>query len=223
MRKFLASEKRALRATLAAVLGLVILLGGDGGSARAEDDEPLDTKIFRNILRVLGLRRGDEDNIQYRERSPLVLPPSRELPPPITSTAEQNPNWPVDPDVKQRKEAKAKRKDPNRTGDSVVEDSRVLSPDELRNDPSRARPDNRRSDAMPEARPMTPSELGYKGGLWKSLFAKDEEYTTFTGEAPRASLIEPPPGYRTPAPTQPYGVGKEKWTPKPIDRLEPVR
>ena len=42
------------------------------------------------------------------------------------------------------------------------------------------------------------------------LIGSKEEYGTFTSEPPRSSLTEPPPGYRTPSPTQPYGVGKEK-------------
>jgi hypothetical protein len=35
---------------------------------------------------------------------------------------------------------------------------------------------------------------------------KKEEYGTFTGEPPRASLTDPPPGYQTPSPDQPYGI-----------------
>ena len=31
----------------------------------------------------------------------------------------------------------------------------------------------------------------------------------FTGEPPRASLTEPPPGYQTPSPDQPYGLEQE--------------
>jgi hypothetical protein len=57
---------------------------------------------------------------------------------------------------------------------------------------------------------MKPSDLGYKGGLFGSLFkpTPDNEVGTFTGERPRTSLVEPPPGYQTPSPSQPYGVTK---------------
>ena len=48
----------------------------------------------------------------------------------------------------------------------------------------------------------------------KSIFSfdwfKKEEYATFTGEPPRTSLTDPPPGYLTPSPDQPYGVGPEQ-------------
>ena len=43
------------------------------------------------------------------------------------------------------------------------------------------------------------------------MFGKDEpEVKSFTAEPPRTALTEPPPGYQTPSPDQPYGVGKAK-------------
>jgi hypothetical protein len=39
---------------------------------------------------------------------------------------------------------------------------------------------------------------------------KKEEYGTFTGEPPRASLTDPPPGYQTPSPDQPYGIPPDR-------------
>ena len=71
-------------------------------------------------------------------------------------------------------------------------------------------------------KPSTVYELGSKS-LWSKTFGNKDEYTTFTGEPPRQSLLEPPRGYRTPSPAQPYGVGKEKWTAPKVDRQEPVR
>jgi hypothetical protein len=59
------------------------------------------------------------------------------------------------------------------------------------------------------ASPFSPTELGYKGGLFS--FGKNEEKgVRFTGERARASLTEPPTGYQTPSPDQPYGAGKAK-------------
>ena len=37
---------------------------------------------------------------------------------------------------------------------------------------------------------------------------KKEEQAKFTGEPPRTSLTEPPAGYQTPSPDQPYGLAK---------------
>ena len=70
----------------------------------ADDDVPIDTKIFRGILEGLGLRK-DGEAINYQERAPLVIPPSRALPPPEKADAAlaNNPAWPKDPDVARRK------------------------------------------------------------------------------------------------------------------------
>ena len=65
---------------------------------------------------------------------------------------------------------------------------------------------------------MTPLELDAKN-LFSGIWQSKEEYKTFGGEPPRTNLTEPPAGYRTPSPAQPYGVGKEKWEYKPVDRM----
>ena len=102
---------------------MAVVIGCAGSFAQAadddDDDDLLDTKIFRGILKGLGLRK-DEASIDYRERSPLVLPPgTANLPPPeADAAAKKAAGWPDDPDVKrakQRKEAERKRK-PCRTG-----------------------------------------------------------------------------------------------------------
>ena len=48
----------------------------------------------------LGLQQ-DGEAINYQERAPLVIPPSRALPPPEKADAvvANNPAWPKDPDV----------------------------------------------------------------------------------------------------------------------------
>lgn len=53
--------------------------------------------VVRNILGAMGLMNPEKPNIEYRERPPLVVPPSRELPPPVSAEALQaNPEWPED-------------------------------------------------------------------------------------------------------------------------------
>src|SRR2546427_870 len=128
MMKSIAKSWRS-RVLLGATLGLLLVIGSAGIGARAEDDdeELLDTKIFRGVLKSLGLRK-DGEGIEYRERSPLVLPPGRGLPPPETgSIAARNPAWPVDPDVKRAKEAKANKPKYNKN----PEEERPLLPGEL--------------------------------------------------------------------------------------------
>ena len=51
-----------------------------------------------------------------------------------------------------------------------------------------------------------------------SLFGKDKgDVAKFESEPPRTSLTEPPAGYRTPSPAQPYGLTQEKAAPKAMD------
>ena len=216
------------------MLGAVVVIGCAGLSARAADDDDddalPDTKFFRSVLHALGLRR-DGEGIDYRERSPLVLPPNgaTNLPPPETDNpAKKATAWPVDPDVKRAKALKAERKKVRtyNLGDNV--DDRPLTPAQL-NLPKPAspssRPDGKPGDtADAAARPSAPYELGSKGIFSGSLWGSKEESKTFTGEPPRASLIDPPPGYRTPSPNQPYGVGLKAAKPASVeDRSIPVR
>jgi hypothetical protein len=216
-------SKRVGRTVLGALLCVVLLTAGMAGSARADDDEedvPFDTKILRQILVSLGMRSSGGD-IEYRERSPLVVPPNRNLPKPASKSAtEKVAAWPIDQDVKRRREATAARKQ-SRTVDWEA-DARPLSPATMRGTGKGGQESSDNSRQTEPQGPMKPSELGYKGGLFSSLFNSEpkEEYKTFTGEVPRTSLIEPPSGYRTPSPYQPYGVGREKWTPPVIDRNE---
>ena len=70
------------RAALSLALGAALLATSLPARA-ADDDVPIDRKIFGSILEGLGLRR-DGEAINYQERPPLVIPPSRNLPPPET-------------------------------------------------------------------------------------------------------------------------------------------
>src|SRR5215212_5832762 len=104
------------RVVLAATIGMAMIIGCAGSFAQAadDDDELLDVKIFRGILKGLGLRKDEPTGIEYRERSPLVLPTSKDLPRPEADTAAKKAaGWPDDPDIKRvktRKEAERKRK-----------------------------------------------------------------------------------------------------------------
>src|ERR1700745_2625879 len=105
------NPKRLRRAAAGAAVALALALAWSAGSARAEDakhDEtcPLDTKLFRQFMKDLGLSRSGDGLIEYRERAPLVVPPTRELPPPRdeAEVAAKTPAWPKDPDVARRQQ-----------------------------------------------------------------------------------------------------------------------
>lgn len=222
-------DRKRFTGLIGLVLGVAILLASSGGIARADDDDDdmPDTRFFRSLLQALGLRGGGS-GIDYRERSPLVVPPSRELPPPVAKQPQElNPAWPKDPDLTK----KSAGRNPNAPVNSYRFDSVALdraqpiAPNELGGArTARGNPGAYNDNRFDPSNPIRPSDLGYRGGLLNSLFnPKEGEYATFTGEQPRTSLIEPPPGYRTPSPMQPYGVGKERWSTQPTDRMLPTR
>ena len=199
---------------------------------RAEDDNvPIDTKIMRNIMEGLGLKRDGEAGINYQQRAPLVIPSSKTLPPPeSTAPAALNPAWPVDPDVERaRREANAAREETGNPDDMILREGRPMRPDELtpgaKSQRARRAPSQNASyETMPDGygKQLPPDQLGSKGSLFSNMFGKDkEEVAKFTGEPPRASLTAPPPGYQTPSPDQPYGAGKDKsLTPKAGNYLQ---
>jgi hypothetical protein len=226
MRNRYPNRQRA--AALAGILAVALALAAGAGSAfaqdAADDDEALDTKVFRRVMKELGFKRS-EDGPEYRERAPLVVPPSRNLPPPQSEgPSARNPAWPKDPDVARRKEATAaERAKLRRSGDIVTEDSRPLRPDELDKGRGQAGTPAPTSQGpagpTPEeaARPLSPSQLGGKNwfdSIFSAIGPARPESAPFTGEPPRTSMTAPPPGYQTPSPNQAYGVGVEVVAPK---------
>jgi hypothetical protein len=224
------------RAARGGALGLVVLAACAQVSARAQDDDDknsiwnLDKRIFEGFAKGLGLQKGDAPGIDYRERSPLVVPPSRNLPPPEQAGTARAAEWPVDPDVKRREERTAKKKLDRRGYDEDAE-NRALLPSELDPPGSRGRTGSVSKPAKPgsdqgdpEGGNFLPSQLGYFGGLFSGqafgFGGQKDEVGTFTKEPPRTTLTTPPTGYQTPSPAQPYGVSKStggRQTATPLD------
>lgn len=221
-------NRKFARAALSAAFGIVlVIVGGTAVYAGDDEDDDLpDAKFVKGLLRGLGLRNGQEAGIDYKERPPLVVPPNRDLPAPTTagSLAASNPAWPADPDEKRRKaerKARAERKtfDPNKAGDP-------LRPGELAAGKTDKTP-MKTSEGPDHSPEMTPSQLGYTGGMWSNILGlgktfgkdRDAETATFVREPSRDTLTDPPAGYRTPSQAQPYGINhKEKPKAEPLDR-----
>jgi hypothetical protein len=226
MRDRFASSQRACAAALACCLAVALAMAASSGRVFADDnDEDLgwDVKILRQFLKDLGLQR-DGNQIEYRERAPLVVPPSRSLPPPRDAdSVADNPAWPKDPDVQERN--LAKKKSPRIASEVMEAEARPLSRSEL--DKGRIPSGQGQTKSAPtaeeSARPMRPEELKSKS-IFSGMFSfgSNTETATFTEEPARNSLTAPPSGYRTPSPNQPYGVGpsNERVKPtKPEDRM----
>ena len=204
--------RKASRCLLLAMMVTVSV----AGSAFADEDEDEDTfeqKIIKKFLGGLGVDVG-KGQIEYRERSPLVIPPNRDLPPPESAESVSNPNWPKDPDRQAKKKASSK----TATSDSIVQHNReraTISQEELEKgrmagagrvtEPNKDPLDNASDNG---GRPLPPSKLGPASKKlfdW-NLFGNKAEQAPFTGEPDRSSLTQPPPGYQTPSPNYPYGI-----------------
>jgi hypothetical protein len=204
---------RALRLA-AIVLGIGLMMSANAARAQDddEDDSTFEEKIIKQIMTGIGGTNMENTGIEYRERSPLVIPPRSDLPPPASAGLEApTPNWPKDPDVKRRKEAKAARKKDNK---DPVEAARVLSPSELAVGKTAA-PTKRSTDPELPGNPganaiLSPSQLGYEGGFIGMFKGSKTEAAPFKGEPTRDTLTMPPPGYQTPSPAYAYGTGPKE-------------
>jgi hypothetical protein len=207
------SNARCLAHTPWAALGLAagfVLLVGVCPARAGDDGNSIYNETFGRVLTSLGLKSGSQENINYRERAPLVLPSSRVLPPPEKADVTANPAWPKDPDVQRRKLIAKQEKDRPDRETERLRDERPLPPDQLAPGPRPRGVKNADTEGPSSlGKLLSPSELGYTGGVLGNMFhGKSDDVARFTGEPPRTDLTEPPPGYQTPSPEQPYGVGQ---------------
>jgi hypothetical protein len=208
-----------LAATFIVVSGAGPVRAGDDETQNAEEGDFID-RAFRGVLEGIGLRKDAPPAINYHERSPLVVPPTRDLPPPQKATrAAPDPAWPQDKDMAPRKVAKNK---PIKQGtEAEEEDMRQLRPDEL----GGRKPSGRRTaDGSPApdttGQQLTPGQLGFQGFNLGKLFDRKPEEVPFKEEPTRGALTDPPVGLRTPSPKYSYGT-KNKMDPDkngPLDR-----
>src|SRR6476620_3385372 len=139
------SLTRAMRfAAIALGVGLVMAAGPVRAADDDEDDKTFEEKIIEGIMAGIGGTNMENRGIDYRERSPLVVPPKLDLPPPAADKAEvKAPNWPKDP----------------------LEASRIRTPSELAQAKGKASSGGDSVD-QPGGNPgtnavLSPSQLGY--------------------------------------------------------------
>jgi hypothetical protein len=203
---------RALRlAAVALGIGMVMAAGAARAQEDDDEDKTFEEKIIEGIMSGIGGTNMDNRGIDYRERSPLVVPPKIDLPPPVTASREVKiSNWPKDPDETRRKAAiEARKKSKPAT---PYEAAKPMTPSELNAGRTAAAASGTETDSLTpgitSTNPMlSPSQLGYTGGLFKIFHGNSEETAPFSGEPTRDSLTQPPTGYQTPSPNFPYGTG----------------
>lgn len=161
--------------------------------------------LFLNLMRGMGVG-GERDAIDYRERPPLVVPPSSQLPRPQAPVAERTAAWPNDPDVARRRAEAAAARIPNADNEKF-RNNPLLSQQELR----RGRTDRRTGapivaeDHNNYNNQIAPIRIGRELAARQS--AEDLAALQYGTEPPRRTLSEPPVGYRRPAGTAPMGPG----------------
>ena len=184
----------ALRpAAIALGIGLVMTVSTARAGSDDEDNRSFSEKIVDGIKDGFSTTNMDSKGIDYRERSPLVVPPQLDLPPPAAAASQATaPNWPKDPDEKRRKAALAARKK------SVTNSTHELTPAEA----EAARASVAASEQPQPQQSFTEKMNNYLGGT-------KPEVGQFKGEPTRETLTQPPPGYQIPSPNYAYGVGQK--------------
>jgi hypothetical protein len=182
-----------------------------------------------------GMIRGtnmDNRGIDYRERSPLVVPPTLDLPPPAKSSGDaQIANWPKDPDERARKAviaAKKKNAPPvarvqvTANGGQAPQAINIAPPVEEAPVPGTTRPayaSDRNGTATTDPVYDKPgdlftggaSDLADKIGLGGDWFGNKKSAAPLEPgtEPAREALTQPPLGYQTPAAGYAYGEQKK--------------
>jgi hypothetical protein len=162
-------------------------------------------QLFKNLMEGVIGKRGGED-IEYRERPPLVVPPGSALPRPQEPASARTAAWPNDPDVARRKV------DANASIFDLESDRRRKNPwlnqAELRQGPA----------PRATGRPVIVEEHNnYNNQIEPIRRAKEEAarrvqediaQLNYGSEPPRRLLTDPPVGYRRPAGSAPVGPGE---------------
>lgn len=161
--------------------------------------------LFKNLME--GVMGGGGNDIEYRQRPPLVVPPGSALPRPQEPSRARNAAWPNDPDVARRRAEAADARTPATERRSYKQNERAeLTPEERR---LGYRPG-------PSSLPLTPPSsydevigpIRIGRELAERKYAESSANLIYGSEPERRHLYEPPVGYRRPAGSAPLGPGR---------------
>lgn len=161
--------------------------------------------LFKNLMEGI-IGGGAENNIEYRQRPPLVVPPASSLPRPQEPASARSAAWPNDPDVARRREERAASRVPQFNPN--WRNNPMLSQEELRKG---------RIARGEEAPIVAEDHNNYNNQIapirvGRDLAARrnqvDVDALAYGTEPPRRLLTEPPTGYRRPAGTASLGPGQ---------------
>ncbi|HEV7337989.1 MAG TPA: hypothetical protein VGO06_18605 [Bosea sp. (in: a-proteobacteria)] len=165
--------------------------------------------LFQNLMKGTGLFGSDNNDIDYRQRAPLVVPPSSTLPKPQEPGATRTAAWPDDPDVARRKADRDGTRAPFASTEAYRANNRPeMTQEELRrgrvvgraNGPDGIVPDHNNYNNQ-----IAPIRIGREMAARQAQ--TDTSNLTYGSEPERKYLVDPPVGYRRPAGTAPLGPG----------------
>ncbi len=178
------------------LFGLSICIGSP---AQAADDGY--ANVFSSVLGAVGIVKPDAPaEIEYRERPPLVIPPSiGALPKPASGGTKRTAAWPQDPDVLRRRKAAEEARAPNTMDPLLSNKGEMMSKDEA-------------MKGRGQGEPVRPNECGNDGNAHNCLVVNpdvlkaegekfqaanpDKADTVVAGKEPdRVFLTQPPKGY----------------------------
>jgi hypothetical protein len=165
--------------------------------------------LFKNLMEgVIGGKANND--IEYRQRPPLVVPPASTLPRPQEPASSRTAAWPNDPDVARRRAERDQALVPATEREKYKDNQRpLLSQDELRKGRVAGRDGSR---YLPTQQSKTFDENIGPIQVGRDLAARRNEddlaSLTYGSEPERKYLYEPPVGYRMPAGTAPVGPGR---------------
>jgi hypothetical protein len=191
-----------------AILLLCGLMAGcasssDGFVTEGTDQEAPDTNLVKGVMAGLGAIDPHEKPIEYKPRAPLVVPPKRDLRPPVEPGSAPSANFPRNPEdvADEARRAALGNDQPGRDG-------RIMTPDELARYaiPGTGRVD--RYDPNP-GRKLSPDEMKGQG------MVNAEAVKRAANPTGRRTLTEPPDAYSKPSPNAPVAAPEQKSSWKP--------
>jgi hypothetical protein len=155
--------------------------------------------VLNSFMNLLGMEE-DQPEVTYRERAPLVVPPTMALRPPEQSKVEANPAWPKDPDVERRKQADLLKKYPGGVPES---ERRRFNGERASMGEMAGSRSARSSQALPDGQD-TLADRKHADWVRPDVLARDSEaatkQATMSGVEPaRQYLTDPPSGLRKPS------------------------
>ena len=180
---------------------------------------------------LLGVPTEEKPPIDYRERAPLVVPPSTNLRPPVESASpeERRANWPQDPDVAARRKAAADARKPvmvdSISGHEIGGPVRRLTPEQIR----AGRVAGQEVTTVPQRPRYDDRDFQNVMGGLTTLREMDKQSAAAASsgnldrtEPRRAFLTDPPAGLRRPADNAPFRATREgalgaRPDPSPMD------